>query len=34
MVRIAYAFLTIFTIFCGVIFYFVLWICMPEKRLY
>ena len=31
MVRIAYAFITIF---CGVIFYFVLWICMPEKRLY
>ena len=34
MVRIAYAFLTIFTAFCGVIFYIVLWICMPEKRLY
>ena len=33
MVRIAYAFLTIFTAFCGLIFYIVLWICMPEKNL-
>ena len=33
MVRIAYAFLTIFTAFSGLIFYFVLWICMPEKNL-
>ena len=32
MVRIAYAFLTIFTAFSGLIFYFVLWICMPEKK--
>ena len=34
MVRIAYAFLTIFTAFCGLIFYIVLWLVMPEKRLY
>ena len=33
MVRIAYAFFTIFTAFSGLIFYFVLWICMPEKNL-
>ena len=33
MVRIAYAFLTIFTAFCGLIFYIVLWLVMPEKRL-
>ena len=33
MVRIAYAFLTIFTAFSGLIFYIVLWICMPEKNL-
>ena len=33
LVRIAYAFLTLFTAFCGVIFYFVLWIVMPEKKL-
>ena len=33
LVRIAYAFLTLFTAFCGVIFYIVLWIVMPEKRL-
>ncbi len=33
MVRIAYAFLTLFTAFCGLIFYIVLWIVMPEKRL-
>ena len=32
-VCIAYAFLTIFTAFCGLIFYFVLWLCMPEKGL-
>ncbi|MBO6018408.1 MAG: PspC domain-containing protein [Prevotella sp.] len=34
LVRIAYAFLTLFTAFCGVIFYIVLWIVMPEKRTY
>ena len=33
MVRLAYAFLTLFTAFSGLIFYFVLWICMPEKNL-
>ena len=32
MVRIAYAFLTIFTAFCGLIFYIVCWIVMPEKN--
>ena len=33
LVRIAYAFLTLFTCFSGLIFYFVLWIVMPEKKL-
>ena len=33
LVRIAYAFLTLFTCFSGLIFYFVLWIVMPEKNL-
>ena len=33
MVRIAYAFLTLFTAFSGLIFYIVLWIVMPEKNL-
>ncbi|MBP5778098.1 MAG: PspC domain-containing protein [Prevotella sp.] len=33
LVRIGYAFLTLFTCFSGLIFYFVLWICMPEKNL-
>ena len=33
LVRIAYAFLTLFTCFSGLIFYFVLWIVMPEKRI-
>jgi phage shock protein PspC (stress-responsive transcriptional regulator) len=32
LVRIAYAFLTIFTAFSGLIFYIVLWIVMPGKR--
>ena len=32
MVRIAYAFLTLFTAFSGLIFYFVLWIVIPEKN--
>lgn len=33
MVRLAYAFLTLFTAFSGLIFYFVLWLVMPEKNL-
>jgi phage shock protein PspC (stress-responsive transcriptional regulator) len=33
LVRIAYAFLTLFTCFSGLIFYFVLWIVMPEKKI-
>ena len=33
MVRVAYAFLTLFTCFSGLIFYFVLWIVMPEKKI-
>ena len=33
LVRIADAFLTLFTAFCGLNFYIVLWIVMPEKRL-
>ena len=33
LVRIAYAFLTLFTCFSGLIFYFMLWIVMPEKKL-
>ncbi len=33
MVRLAYAFLTLFTCFSGVIFYIVLWIVMPERNL-
>ncbi|MBQ8711889.1 MAG: PspC domain-containing protein [Prevotella sp.] len=32
MVRVAYAFLTLFTAFSGLIFYLVLWLVMPEKR--
>ncbi len=32
MVRLAYAFLTLFTAFSGLIFYFVLWLVMPEKN--
>ena len=32
LVRVAYAFLTIFTAFCGVLLYIVLWIEMPEKH--
>lgn len=31
LVRIAYAFLTLFTAFSGLIFYIVLWIVMPER---
>jgi phage shock protein PspC (stress-responsive transcriptional regulator) len=31
LVRGGYVFLTIFTAFCGVIFYFVLWLIMPER---
>jgi phage shock protein PspC (stress-responsive transcriptional regulator) len=33
LVRIAYAFLTLFTCFSGLLFYFVLWIVMPEKKI-
>ena len=33
LVRIAYAFLTLFTCFSGIIFYIVLWIVMPERNL-
>ncbi|MBR1388187.1 MAG: PspC domain-containing protein [Prevotella sp.] len=33
LVRIAYAFLTLFTAFSGLIFYFVLWLVMPERNL-
>lgn len=33
MVRIAYAFLTLFTCFSVIIFYIVLWIVMPERNL-
>lgn len=32
IVRIAYASLTLFTAFCGIILYPILWIIMPEKR--
>lgn len=32
LVRLAYAFLTLFTCFSGVIFYIVLWIVMPERK--
>ena len=32
MGRIAYAFLTLFTAFSGLIFYLVLWLVMPEKN--
>ena len=32
MVRIGYAFLTLVTCFSGLIFYLVLWMCMPEQN--
>lgn len=32
LVRIGYAALTMFTAFCGVILYPILWIIMPEKH--
>ena len=32
LVRIGYAALTLFTAFCGIILYPILWIIMPEKR--
>ena len=32
MVRLAYAVLTLFTCFSGVIFYIVLWIVMPDRK--
>lgn len=31
LVRIGYAALTLFTAFCGIILYPILWIIMPEK---
>ena len=33
LVRIGYAFLTLFTAFSGLIFYLVLWLVMPERNL-
>ena len=32
LVRVDYAFLTIFTAFSGLLLYIVLWIVMPERR--
>jgi len=32
LVRIAYAFLAVCTIFPGIILYIIMWIVMPEKR--
>ncbi len=32
MVRLAYAFLTVFTAFCGVLVYIILLFVMPEQR--
>ena len=32
LVRIGYAALTMFTAFCGIILYPILWIIMPEKH--
>lgn len=32
LVRIAYAFLTVFTAFSGLIFYIVLWLVMPDSK--
>lgn len=32
LVRIGYAALTLFTAFCGIILYPILWIILPEKR--
>ncbi len=32
LVRVAYAFLTLFTAFSGLLLYIVLWIVMPEKK--
>ncbi len=31
-IRVAYALLTLFTAFCGIILYPILWIIIPEKR--
>ena len=33
LVRLGYAALTLFTAFCGVIFYIIAWIVIPEKNL-
>ena len=30
-IRVAYALLTLFTAFCGIILYPILWIIMPER---
>lgn len=34
VVRVAYTVLTLFTVFCGILLYPVLWIIIPEKRNY
>lgn len=34
VVRVAYVVLTLFTVFCGILLYPVLWIIIPEKRVY
>ena len=34
VVRVAYTVLTLFTVFCGILLYPVLWIIIPEKRAY
>ncbi len=34
VVRVAYTVLTLFTVFCGILLYPVLWIIIPEKRVY
>jgi phage shock protein PspC (stress-responsive transcriptional regulator) len=31
LVRVGYLFLTFFTAFCGVLFYPILWLVIPEK---
>ena len=34
IVRVAYAVLTLCTVFCGIILYPILWLIIPEKRVY
>ena len=34
VVRVAYTVLTLFTVFSGILLYPVLWIIIPEKRVY